>query len=91
MRFPGAAASPLLALGMSISLDELAMGFTIGLLHLSILLAIILIGVQAFVVAQLGFRLGARIGKTARDWAERLAGIALLGLAILIAAEKIRS
>ena len=81
----------LLALGISISLDELAMGFTIGLLHLSIVLAILLIGIQAFVVAQLGLRLGARIGKTARDWAERLAGITLLGLAILIAAEKILS
>lgn len=41
----------LLALGVSISLDELAMGFTIGLLHLSIVLGVILIGAQAFLVA----------------------------------------
>jgi putative Mn2+ efflux pump MntP len=39
----------LLALGLSISLDELAIGFTIGLLHLSLWLAVILIGAQAFV------------------------------------------
>jgi putative Mn2+ efflux pump MntP len=79
----------LLGLGISISLDELAMGFTIGLLQLSIVLAVILIGLQAFVLAQLGLRLGARLGAAAREWAERLAGIALLGLAVLVIVEKI--
>lgn len=79
----------LIGLGISISLDELAMGFTIGLLHLSIVLAVILIGIQAFAVAQLGLALGARIGAAAREWAERLAGIALVGLAVLILGEKL--
>jgi hypothetical protein len=36
------------------------MGSTIGLLHLKLWLAILLIGLQAFVFAQLGLRLGAR-------------------------------
>jgi putative Mn2+ efflux pump MntP len=49
----------LVALGVSVSLDELAMGFTIGLIGLSIWQAVILIGAQAFAVAQLGLRLGA--------------------------------
>jgi hypothetical protein len=53
-----------LALGHSISLDELAIGFTIGLLHLSLWLAIVLIGMQAFLFAQLGLRLGARLNET---------------------------
>ncbi|MEP6909934.1 MAG: manganese efflux pump [Actinomycetota bacterium] len=79
----------LIGLGISISLDELAMGFTIGLLHLSIILAVILIGAQAFVVAQLGLRLGARLGSGAREWAERLAGVALVGLGVLILVEKL--
>ncbi|MBA2561097.1 MAG: manganese efflux pump, partial [Propionibacteriales bacterium] len=57
----------LLALGLSISLDELAMGFTIGLLHLSIWLAIVLIGAQAFLFAQAGLRLGARLGEKIRE------------------------
>ena len=78
----------LFALGLSISLDELAMGFTIGLLGLSILAAIILIGVQAFVVAQLGLRLGARLGDAARESAERLAAVALVGLGALILVEQ---
>jgi len=79
----------LIGLGISISLDELAMGFTIGLLQLSIVLAVVLIGIQAFAVAQLGLRLGTKLGESAREWAEKLAGVALVGLAILILAEKL--
>jgi putative Mn2+ efflux pump MntP len=79
----------LLGLGLSISLDELAMGFTIGLLHLSLVLAMILIGVQAFAVAQVGLRLGARLGEEASEWAERLAGVALIGLGILILVQQL--
>jgi putative Mn2+ efflux pump MntP len=79
----------LLALGLSISLDELAIGFTIGLLHLSIWLAVILIGAQAFLFAQIGLRLGARLNETLRERAEQLAGLALLGLAFLLVIEKL--
>jgi putative Mn2+ efflux pump MntP len=79
----------LIALGLSISLDELAMGFAIGLLHLSIWLAVALIGAQAFVVAQLGLRLGTRLNESMRERAEKLAGLALLGLAALLAVEQV--
>jgi manganese efflux pump family protein len=79
----------LLALGLSISLDELAIGFTIGLLHLSLWLAVILIGAQAFLFAQVGLRLGARLNETMRERAEQLAGLALLGLAVLLGLEKL--
>ena len=79
----------LIALGVSISLDELAMGFTIGLVGLSIWLAVILIGAQAFLVAQIGLRLGAHLGERSRDAAEKLAGAALLGLAVLLLVEKL--
>ena len=79
----------LLALGLSISLDELAIGFTIGLLHLTLWLAVVLIGAQAFLFAQLGLRLGARLNETMRERAEQLAGLALLGLAVLLGVEKL--
>jgi len=79
----------LLALGLSISLDELAIGFTIGLLHLSLWLAVVLIGAQAFLFAQIGLRLGARLNETLRERAEQLAGLALLGLAALLGIEKL--
>ena len=64
-------------------------GFTIGLLHLSIWLAVILIGLQAFLVAQLGLRLGSRLGEAARAWAERAAALALLGLGALVLIQKL--
>ena len=79
----------LLALGVSISLDELAMGFTIGLIGLSIWQAVILIGLQAFVLAQIGLRLGARLNERQREAAEKLAGLTLIGLAILLLVEKV--
>lgn len=78
-------------LGLSISLDELAIGFTLGLLRLPALLVIILIGAQAFIVSQLGLRLGSRVGSGARESAQRLAGLALTGLGAWLVIEKLAS
>ena len=78
-----------IGLGISISMDELAIGFTIGLLRFSIFLVVILIGVQTFVVTQLGVRLGARVGERVSEGAERLAGIALTALGLILLVEKL--
>jgi len=78
-----------LGLGISISLDELAIGFVIGLLRLPVLLVIVLIGLQTMVAVQLGVRLGAAIGERVREGAERLAGLALAGLGLLLGVEKL--
>jgi len=78
-----------LLLGVSISLDELAIGFTLGLLRLPAGLVIILIALQAFVVAQLGLRLGSRLSERLREGAERLAGAALSALGMVLLAEKL--
>jgi manganese efflux pump family protein len=78
-----------IGLGISISTDELAIGFTIGLLRFSIVLILVLIGIQTFVLTQLGIRLGARLGERVREGAERLAGIALAGLGLVLLAEKL--
>ncbi len=78
-----------LGLGISISLDELAIGFTLGLLRLPILLVIVLIGVQTFVLTQLGLLLGSRIGERVREGAERLAGVALAALGLVLLGEKL--
>ena len=85
-RGPGA-----LLLGLSISLDELAIGFTLGLLRLPAPLVIVLIALQAFIVTQLGLRLGNRLSERLRETAERLAGVALTTLAIVLLAEKLMS
>jgi len=78
-----------IGLGISVSMDELAIGFTIGLLRFSIFLVVILIGVQTFVVTQLGVRLGARVGERVREGAERLAGIALTVLGLILLVDKL--
>jgi len=78
-----------IGLGISISTDELAIGFTIGLLRFSILLILVLIGIQTFVATQLGIRLGARLGGWIREGAERLAGVALAALGLFLLVEKL--
>src|SRR5260370_19329609 len=80
-----------IGLGISISMDELAIGFTIGLLRFSIFLVVILIGVQTFVVTRLGIRLGERVGEGVREGAERLAGVVLAILGVVLLAERVFS
>jgi putative Mn2+ efflux pump MntP len=68
----------LIALAISISLDELAIGFSIGLAHLPVTAVIVAIAVQAFVAAQLGLAAGTRISDSWRERAEQVAGVALI-------------
>ncbi len=62
-----------------------------GLLRLPTLLVIILIGVQACILSQLGLRLGARVSTEVHEGAERLAGLALTALGVGLLIEKIAS
>jgi putative Mn2+ efflux pump MntP len=78
-----------LLLGISVSLDELAIGFTLGLLRLSAGIVVVLIALQAFILTQLGLRLGSRLGERVHQGAERLAGIALTGLGLALLGEKV--
>ena len=80
-----------IGLGISISLDELAIGFTLGLLRFSVLLVIALIGIQTLIVTQAGLRLGSRIGETVRERAEQLAGVVLAILGVVLLAERVFS
>ena len=81
----------LVGLGISISLDELAIGFSIGLVRLPVSAVIAAIALQAFVAAQLGLAIGAKIAERWRERAERVAGIALILLgAYLLAQQLIR-
>ena len=79
----------LIALGISISLDELAIGFTIGLAHLPAAAVIVAIALQAFLAAQLGLAIGARIGERWRERAEQAAGIALILLGAYLITEQL--
>ncbi|HVC99634.1 MAG TPA: manganese efflux pump [Candidatus Dormibacteraeota bacterium] len=77
-------------MGLSISLDELAMGASLGLLHLPVVPALVLIGIQALVASQLGLRLGSRISERGRERSEKAAGVSLLLLAAFLLAVHLR-
>ena len=62
----------------SISLDEPAIGFTIGLAHLAITAVIVATALQALSAAQLGLAMGAKISERLRERAEQVAGVALI-------------
>lgn len=79
----------LIGLGIGISLDELAIGFSAGLLRMPIVLALVLIAGQAFLVTQIGMRAGTRAGEEVREGAERLAGLALILLGLFFIATKV--
>jgi manganese efflux pump family protein len=72
------------ALGVSISLDELAIGFSAGLLRLPIPAMVIAIAAQAFIVTQIGLRLGGRVGEAMRQATEKLAGAVLIALGAIL-------
>jgi putative Mn2+ efflux pump MntP len=78
-----------IVLGLGISLDELAIGFGVGLLRLPLVLLVILIAVQAFLAAQLGLRLGSRLAEKTRSAAEKVAGVLLVLAAVIVVVEKL--
>lgn len=79
----------LAALGLSISLDELAIGFSLGLARLPVVAVIIAIAAQTLLAAQLGLALGAKISERVRERAEQIAGTALILLGGFLIYEQI--
>jgi putative Mn2+ efflux pump MntP len=77
------------ALGLRVSLDELAIGLSLGVLRLSVVPVAVLVGVQALAVSQVGLWMGARVGSRAHEGSERLAGLALVMLALGLTAARL--
>jgi putative Mn2+ efflux pump MntP len=77
----------LLGLALSISLDELAVGFSFGLLGLPVLPVLLLIALQALLVSLAGQWIGRHVGQRLGTYAERLVGpiLCLLGAWFIIA------
>jgi putative Mn2+ efflux pump MntP len=77
---------PVILTGLSVSLDELAVGFALGVLGVPIGPALLYIALQAFVLTFVGLRLGQRLGHRLGERAELAAGIvlALLGIALCL-------
>ncbi len=73
---------PLVGIALSISLDELAMGFSFGVLRLPVVPALIAIALQALVVSLGGQWLGQRVGGALGERAEMAAGVVLCLLGV---------
>lgn len=80
--------SALILTALSISLDELAVGFSIGLIGIPVVITIFLIALQSFFFTMIGLKCGKILNTYIGEWTETLAGIILgaLGIWILIEA-----
>jgi manganese efflux pump family protein len=87
-RMSGTHGLAVIALGVSISMDELAIGFGLGLARLPVVPVLVAIAVQALVASQLGLALGAAVGERFRERAAQLAAVALIVLGAYLIAER---
>jgi putative Mn2+ efflux pump MntP len=87
MRATTASTWSLLGLALSISLDELAVGFSFGLLGLPLIPILVLIALQALLASLAGQWMGRHVGQQLGPYAERLLGpiLCLLGAWFLVA------
>lgn len=83
-RLAGGRGWALIGLAFGISLDELAIGFGIGLARQSVTEIIAAIAVQAFVGAQLGLVLGAWVSERFRERLGVFAALALYALGVYL-------
>jgi putative Mn2+ efflux pump MntP len=76
-------------LGISISIDEIAVGLSLGLLGVPLIVAAGFIGAQAFIASQAGLKLGTKLSEKTRGGAEKIAGLALIATAFILVGIKI--
>ena len=84
MRLASAQGLSLAGLALSVSLDELAVGFSFGILRIALLPALVAIALQALLLSLCGLWLGRRVGRALGERAEMLSGVVLclLGIAL---------
>ncbi len=75
----------LVGIALGISLDELAVGFSFGVLRLPFVPALLVLGGQALLVSLLGQSLGRHLGTRFGERLERLTGpaVCILGLSLI--------
>ncbi|HKC74671.1 MAG TPA: manganese efflux pump [Chloroflexota bacterium] len=84
LRLASAQGLSLVGLALSVSLDELAVGFSFGILRIALLPALVAIALQALLLSLCGLWLGRRVGRALGERAEMLSGVVLclLGIAL---------
>jgi manganese efflux pump family protein len=73
----------LVILSVSTSVDALVAGFSLGLLHVHIILACGVIGLVAGLLTLTGLALGATAARSWGHWAEFAGGVLLVGLGVI--------
>jgi manganese efflux pump family protein len=82
---PGQRTGRLLVTGAALSIDNLAVGFALGTLHVNLAVAAVVIGAVSTAMSLLGLELGSRIGARAGSRGELLGGLVLIGVGAAIA------
>jgi manganese efflux pump family protein len=84
-RVRGTGTGRLLATGLALSIDNLAVGFALGTYHVGLVLAVVVIGAVSVALSLLGLELGARLGQRTGERGEVLAALVLVGVGIALA------
>ncbi len=76
----------ILAAGLALSVDNLAVGFALGTYHVGLAVAAVTIGAVSVAMSLGGLELGARIGTAAGHRGELLGGLVLVAVGVAVAA-----
>lgn len=74
----------LLTLSVATSIDALVVGITLSILRVSIITAVIIIGLVTFVLSYLGVFIGKKFGHFFENKIEAIGGLVLIGLGVKI-------
>lgn len=81
----------LFGLAIATSIDALAIGITFSFLEVNVLLAILIIGIIAFLMSIIGIKIGSIIGDKFNQKAKLLGGFILIGMGLKILFEHLFS
>lgn len=71
---------------LALSFDNLVVGFALGVYHVNLVLAGVLIGTISVAMSLLGLQLGQRLGGRVEQWSDELGGIVLVLVGVALAA-----
>lgn len=74
----------LLVLAVATSIDALAVGFTLSLLDLPVMLNVAIIGIITFVLSMVGVQIGKKMGHIFENKIEMAGGLILIGIGLKI-------
>ncbi len=82
----GASLGRLLLSGLALSLDNLAIGFALGTLHVPIVVGALVIAAVSVAMSLVGLEVGSRVGAAAGRRGEQVSGVILAGVGAAMAA-----